>query len=58
MKEIELEEIKFTARPAEDCSHEFKRLLSIDWVPDYGHAIHDSGVRKCFKCKTVIAEDT
>ena len=57
MEEVEIEEIKFTRRPAEECDHEFKRLLFIAWVPDYGHTIHDARVRKCFKCDLVIAED-
>lgn len=58
MKEMELEEIEFDPHPIKDCTkHRFERLLYIVRIEDYGYAVHDARVKKCFKCKLVMAEE-
>lgn len=39
-----------------DHLHTFQRLFYVIDIPDYGHSIRDSGVKKCFDCGELIDE--
>lgn len=57
MEEKKESNIKLMPSFNEECRHEFKRLFFVADIEDYGYAIHDAYVKKCFRCKLVIAED-